>query len=155
MPAVDHGRLLLVGEFVSVDLERALEPLLAESRVIRLGHVPEAEFWRLAEATDMCVNLRYPGAGETSGIGIKMMGIGKPVLVTASEENARFPEAAVIRVDPGEPEVEMLGHYLRLLADDEELRREIGRRAAAHIAEHHTLAEAARKYMDLAEATRG
>ena len=117
MTALRRARFMLVGEFVSQELERSLEPLLVASKVIRFGHVPESEFWRLAEITDICVNLRYPGAGETSGIAIKMMGIGKPVLVTNSDENAAFPELAVVRVDPGEVEVEMLACYLRALAE--------------------------------------
>lgn len=150
MPAVPRARLMLVGDFVSSDLERSLDPLLSAQDVIRFGYVPEAEFWRLAEAIDICVNLRYPGAGETSGIAIKLMGIGKPVLVTDGEETSALPELSVIRIDPGEPEVEMLAHYLRALAASDELRREIGSRATAHIADRHTLAAAAEKYLDLA-----
>jgi glycosyltransferase involved in cell wall biosynthesis len=149
MPALRRARLLLVGEFVSPELEASLAPQLAAVRAVRLGHVPEAEFWRLAAMTDICVNLRYPTAGETSGIAIKMMGIGKPVLVTAAEETASYPELSVIRIDPGEPEVEMLAHYLRALSESEDMRREIGRRAAAHIAEHHTLDKVVRMYLDL------
>ncbi|MBI3667834.1 MAG: glycosyltransferase family 4 protein [Acidobacteria bacterium] len=153
LPAVPRARFLLVGEFVSADLERSLAPLLAACGVIRTGHVSEDEFWRLAEITDIVVNLRDPSAGETSGIGIKMMGIGKPVLVTAGEETAAFPELAVIRIDPGEAEVEMLAEYLRALAGSEEMRREIGRRAAQHIAENHTLERAAKMYLDLVAET--
>ncbi|HYM11405.1 MAG TPA: hypothetical protein VEU62_11770, partial [Bryobacterales bacterium] len=123
LPAARRARLLLVGEFVSSELERSLAPRLEAAGAIRTGHVPEADFWRLAEITDICVNLRSPGAGETSGIAIKMMGIGKPVLVTAGEETARFPELAVVRIDPGEAEVEMLAHYLHALAASEEMRR--------------------------------
>lgn len=149
LDAVRRGRLLLVGRFVSAELERALEPQLRDPRVVRLGYVSEEEFWRLAEITDICVNLRYPSAGETSGIGIKMMGIGKPVVVTASEENAAFPELSVIRVDAGEAEVEMLACYLRALGESEEMRREVGRRAAEHIAARHTLEAAARGYLGL------
>lgn len=153
MPAVPWVKLMLVGEFVSCELERSLEPLLAAQKVIRFGHVPEAEFWRLAEATDICVNLRYPGAGETSGIAIKLMGIGKPVLVTNSEETSALPELSVIRIDAGEAEVEMLAHYLRALAESEELCCEIGRRAASHIADRHTLQGAVHLYLELARAT--
>ncbi len=153
MPAARRGRLLLVGKFVSSELERALAPQLGGSRVIRLERVTDTEFWRLAEITDVCVNLRHPSAGETSGIGIKMMGIGKPVLVTASEETSRFPELSVIRIDPDESEVEMLGHYLRALEQNPEMRAEIGRRAAAHIAENHSLKRAVQLYLDLIEAT--
>jgi glycosyltransferase involved in cell wall biosynthesis len=148
LDAVRRARYLLVGRFVSSDLERALEPALRDARVVRMGYVSEEEFWRLAEITDICVNLRYPAAGETSGIGIKMMGIGKTVVLTDCEENSRFSDLSVVRVDPGEAEVEMLACYLRALAESEEMRREIGRRAAAHIAAHHTLAGAARRYLD-------
>ncbi len=153
MPAARRGKLLLVGKFVSCDLERALAPRLGSNQIIRLGHVTDAEFWRLAEITDVCVNLRHPSAGETSGIGIKMMGIGKPVLVTASEETSRFPELSVIRIDPDESEVEMLAHYLRTLEQNPEMRAEIGRRAAAHIAENHGLKRAVQLYLELIEAT--
>ncbi len=153
MPALRRARLLLVGEFVSPEFERALEPELGASNVVRLGYVPEADFWRLAEITDICVNLRWPGAGETSGIAIRMMGIGKPVLVTAGEETSSFPELAVVRIDAGEAEVEMLAHYLRALGDNREMRQEIGGRAAGYIAEHHTLEKAAKMYLDLARET--
>jgi glycosyltransferase involved in cell wall biosynthesis len=147
LDAVRRGRLLLAGCFVSNELERALEPQLRDPRVVRVGHAPGAEWWRLAEITDICVNLRHPAAGETSGIGIRMMGIGKPVVVTDSEENAGLPEMSVIRVDPGEAEVEMLACYLRALGESEEMRREIGRRAAEHIRTHHTLEGTAEAYL--------
>ena len=149
LPAVKHCRFLLAGRFVSPELERALEPLLASSGVLRLGYLPEDEFWRIAEITDICVSLRSPSAGETSGITIKLMGIGKPVLVTDGEETRDFPELSVIRVDPGEGEVDMLAGYLRVLADCPEMRREIGGRAARHIAERHSLEEVARMYLEL------
>jgi len=153
MQAVPGARFLLAGQFVSQDLERALHPQLRAGGVIRFGHRPEPDFWRLAAAADICVNLRWPSAGETSGIGIKLMGIGKPVLVTAGEETTGFPELSVIPIDPGEAEVDMLAHYLRLLAADEDLRREIGRRAADHIAAHHSLEQAASLYLEAARAS--
>jgi len=143
----------VVGEFVSTDLERALRPQLQSGNVVRIGHVPENEFWQLAEITDVCVNLRYPAAGETSGIGIKMMGIGKPVVFTTSEETSDLPGMAVLRVDAGEAEVEMLSFYLRALEANPEMRAEIGDRAARHIAAHHSLAQAAEAYLDVVKET--
>ena len=68
------------GTYVA-DLDRALQPLLTKPGIIRLGHMSEREFWAAAAATDACLNLRYPSAGETSGIAIRFMGIGKPVIV--------------------------------------------------------------------------
>ena len=84
--------LLVAGAFVSCDLERAVAPLLAAPGIVRLPYLAERDFWLAACAVDACINLRHPAAGETSGIAIRLMGIGKPVLLTDGEENARFPE---------------------------------------------------------------
>ena len=93
----DDARLLVSGEFVSATFESAIAPLLRHPGIIRTGYLPEAELWRYAAATDVCINLRYPSAAETSGIAIRMMGIGKPVIFTASEALARIPANACLR----------------------------------------------------------
>src|SRR5205823_6851379 len=85
---------LLAGDFVSPDLARAIAPFLGQPGVVRAGHLPDRQFWLAASAADACVNLRYPSAGETSGIGIRLMGMGKPVIVSNGEEYARFPKTA-------------------------------------------------------------
>ena len=132
-----RAALLVAGEFVSTDLERAVAPLLADSGVVRLPHLPEREFWLAAAAVDACINLRYPAAGETSGIAIRLMGIGKPVLVTESEECARFPEDACLRVASGAAERDSLTAHMVLLTSMTEVARAIGLRGAAHIQAHH------------------
>jgi hypothetical protein len=138
--------LLVAGEFASSDLERSMKPLLEGKRIIRAGYTPEDDFWRYASAVDCCINLRYPGAGETSGIGIRLMGIGKPVILTTGEETARIPEAACLRVDAGVSEVDMLIEYMTWLARFPEDARASGTRAAAHIAECHDPARVAHEY---------
>jgi glycosyltransferase involved in cell wall biosynthesis len=140
-------RVLVVGEFVSADYEASLGDLLSDPRVIRLPYVPDAEFWKLAALTDVCVNLRYPSVGETSGVAMKLMSAGKPVLVTGGEEYCRFPELAVVRVDSGEAEAEMLAHFLHALATDAEMRAVVGETAAAYVREHHSLERAAEGYL--------
>ncbi len=143
------ARLLIAGEFVSRDLERALTPYFNDKRILRVGHLPERDFWRFAQATDVCVNLRYPAAGESSGIAVRMMGIGKPVVFTSGEEVARIPENACLRVDTGPAEEEMLSSTLAWLAADRRAAVEIGRRAARHIAEEHALDKIARRYREI------
>ena len=147
--AWDRGadaRLLIAGEFGSSDLERALTPLLADPRILRVGYLPEEEFWSYAAATDLCVNLRFPTAGESSGIAIRMMGIGKPVVFTAGEEIARFPENACLRVDLGAAEEEMLLAHVLWLGHDRAAAEAIGKCAAAHIAEEHAIEKVATRY---------
>jgi hypothetical protein len=135
------------GEFGSSDLRRALEQRLADDRrIIRAGYLPEAEFWKWGSAVDVCLNLRFPTAGETSGIAVAMMGIGKAVAFTAGEEVARLPENACLRVDLGAAEHTLLAGYLSWLSSDREAAVEIGRRAADHIACEHNVDKVAAQY---------
>ena len=142
-------RLLVSGEFVSRAFEDAIAPLLQYPGIIRTGHLPEPELWRYAAATDLCVNLRYPSAAETSGIAIRMMGIGKPVIFTASEALARIPANACLRLEVGPDEEQMLAGYITWLAGKREAGLEIGRRAAAHIAQQHAPEKVAREYWEV------
>jgi glycosyltransferase involved in cell wall biosynthesis len=140
------ARLLVSGDFVSRALESAVAPLLQHPRILRTGYLPEAEMWQYAAATDLCINLRYPSAAETSGIAIRMMGIGKPVIFTASEALARIPVNACLRVPVGSDEEEMLAGYIAWLAANRSAAVEIGKRAAAHIREHHAPQKVASEY---------
>ncbi len=143
------AKLLIAGAFASSDLERALAGRLSDPRIFRAGYLPEADFWRYAAAVDLCVNLRYPTAAETSGIAIRLMGIGKPVIFSQGEEIARIPGNACLRVETGPAEEELLADYIGWLARDLEAARHIGRRAAEHIAAYHAPDEAARLYWEI------
>jgi glycosyltransferase involved in cell wall biosynthesis len=139
---------LLAGQFVSSDLARTVDPLLRQPGVIRLGHLAEGRFWNVAAATDVCVNLRYPSAGETSAIAIGLMGLGKPVIVSSGEENARYPEPACLRVDTGPAEEEMLAEYMLSLRLLPGLAAEIGSRAAEYIRRWHSVERIAEMYWE-------
>ncbi len=132
-------RLLVAGEFVSADYEASLEDLLAQPGVLRAPHVPEDELQRLIAAVDVGVNLRWPSAGETSGIAMRLMAAGKPVVATEAEEWAATPEGAVLRIDAGEPEEEELVEVLELLAREPEMRRAAGAAARQHIERFHSI----------------
>jgi glycosyltransferase involved in cell wall biosynthesis len=138
--------LLVQGAFASSDLERSLAPRLNHPRILRAGYLPEKEFWRWASATDVCINLRFPTAAETSGIAVAMMGIGKTVVFCAGEEIARLPEIACLRVDGGAAEEGMLTDYLRWLASHRDAAVEIGRHAAAHVRREHAIQKVAAQY---------
>jgi hypothetical protein len=117
--------------------------------VVRVPHLSESDFWHAASAIDACINLRYPAAGETSGIATRMMGIGKPVLVTDGEECARFPEDACVRIPSGLAERESLRRHMTLLTSISGVASAIGNRGAGHIAGYHRVTQAAKQYWDL------
>lgn len=141
--------LLLAGKPVSPDLDRLLAIEARHPGIRRLGHLSESDFALAAASVDCCLNLRYPGAGETSGIAIRLMGKAKPVLVTDNAENSDFPPAAVLRVAPGVAESAELFEHILLVAEFPAVARDIGNEAQAHIREHHALEPVARKYWEV------
>ena len=108
----------------------------------------EREFWAAAEAADACVNLRYPSAGETSMVEVRLMGMGKPVLVSAGEETSRYPGDACLRVDTGAAEEEMLAEYMLSLRLLPWLGSGVGQRASEHIRHWHSVERVAGLYWD-------
>lgn len=150
-----HAALLLAGEFASSDLERAMAPLMKSPGIVRVPYLAEREFWLAASAVDACINLKYPGAGETSGIAIRMMGIGKAMLMTDAAECTRYPEGACVRIPSGSAERSSLREYMRMLASMPDVAETIGQRAAAHIAERHRIDQVAKQYWEaLSDAAR-
>ena len=144
-------KLLVQGRFVGPDLEAALRLRLSEDGVLRRDFLDEAEWWLQAHAIDVCVNLRWPLAGESSGIATRLMGIGKPVILTRSLETEEIPEVAALKVDPGIAEQEQLEHFMAWLAIQHDARRSIGRHAAIHTQSFHAIDLAARQLGDCLE----
>jgi glycosyltransferase involved in cell wall biosynthesis len=135
---VRGAELLLAGDFASSDLKHAVEiELQSRSSVHWTRYLSEAEFELCAHAVEACINLKHPAAGETSGIAIRLMGAGKPVLLTACVENSRFPDDACIRVDSGPAEASMLAEFMTWLAANPVRAREIGRRAREYVLANH------------------
>ena len=116
-----------------------------------LGHLSDADFRIAAAAVDCCLNLRYPAAGETSGIAIRLMGIGKPVIVTDGPETADIPASACLRVPPGVEEAAVLFDQMALITEFPAVARRIGAEAAEHIRTCHSLENAAKQYWQAIE----
>ena len=120
--------LLVQGEWGTEALRDSLEPL----EVIRIGSVPEATLQLLTAAVDVGINLRYPSAGESSGILARLMGAAKPAIVTRGEELSHLPPGIVWPVPPGVLEAETLASAMAYLAQHASIRREMGRAARAY-----------------------
>lgn len=141
-----HGidaRLLLAGAFVSNHLALAL-PWQAPW-ISHTGALSDADFWRAAQSVDVCVNLKYPSALETSGIGVQMMGLGKPVIFSQGAELEHIPETACLRVACSPDEEQVLAGYLLWLAQNPKAARNIGRTAAEYVQREHAIGAIAKK----------
>jgi len=111
------------------------------------GHLPLEKMERILSAADIGINLRFPTMGESSGVQIRMMGYGKPVLVTNLGSYSEFPDYAVLKIDVGLDEVEMIKRFIRALAQDEDFRRSVGREAGEYVKRECSIPKCAELYM--------
>jgi len=148
-----EARLLIVGEVSPhFDFDRVFTPDLREGVTVT-GRLDLDRFLLYMQACDVAVNLRHPTAGETSGTVIRLLGMGKPLIVNDTGAFAEIPDDAAAKVDLDDSEEDLLLAYLRRLAADEPLRRQMGENARRHMAAHHSLAGSARGYADFIRAT--
>jgi glycosyltransferase involved in cell wall biosynthesis len=103
---------------------------LAEARSLGIaedvrvvGRVPEDAFHLYAFASDLCLNLRYPSAGETSATLLRLLACGRPVVVTDQIHVRDFPDDAVARSRLEGDEDGLYCDLMDLLRADERRRR--------------------------------
>jgi hypothetical protein len=114
-----------------------LEPLLSGPTVRRVGYTSSSEFERLSREVDVCINLRFPSAGETSAVAVTMMSYAKPVILSATQETSAFPAGTCVRIDTGLREKEELAHMLAWLLQFRHDARMIGANAQEYVTREH------------------
>jgi glycosyltransferase involved in cell wall biosynthesis len=155
---VPEALLLLVGS-LSPGLE--LDPvydrlgLRGGEDVIRLDYVDEPRLWALLSACEVCVNLRYPTMGETSGIVVRALSLGRPLVVSGVGWFAELPDEAAVKVPVGEGEVPAIADALEVLVRDHELRARMAAAARSLAQGEHRVDRVAEAYVAALEEAAG
>lgn len=121
-------------------------PGLPPDAVRFAGRVDLPTFVAYLTAADVCVVLRGPTAGETSGSVLRALGLGRACVVSHVGWFAELPDDCCAKVDPGPAEVELLAAYVERLAGDAALRAALERQAVAYAAAAHDLSRCAARY---------
>jgi glycosyltransferase involved in cell wall biosynthesis len=147
LPLVPDARFVVVGEVSpGYDLLEDIRGLGLERHVTVTQHVTMEKFERYLAAVDVCVNLRYPTAGETSASLLRMFAAAKPAIVSNVGWYAELPDDVCLKVVVDEAEDATIFAYLRLLHERPDLRRQIGLKAAERARSHHTVEGSAEHY---------
>jgi len=143
--------LLVGGQVAHYDPLREARDLGVAENVRLVGRVPEEEFRLYAFASDLCLNLRYPSAGETSATLLGLLACGRPVVVTDQIHVRDLPDSVVARsaLDGDED-----GLYCDLmdLIRVERRRRELGEAARRYAASEASPEVMAKDYLTAIEA---
>jgi len=151
------ARLLLVGAVSpGFDLDRRLQRLgLSDEGIIREAYVEEQRLWALMAACDLCVSLRSPTMGETSGSVIRQLSLGKPVIVSDVGWFSELPDEVALKVPVDEDETETLYAALELLARDEAARKAMSAAALDLVSREHDLDRVGDLYLAALEQAAG
>jgi glycosyltransferase involved in cell wall biosynthesis len=149
--------LVLVGPTSpGFDLDRRLQRLgLSDERLVREGWVGEDRLWALMAGVDICVNLRHPTMGETSGTVIRALSLGKPLIVSDVGWFSELPHDVALEVPVDEREVETLEAALELLVTRKDVRAEMGGAASELARREHDLDRVADIYASALEEAAG
>ncbi|MFH1928898.1 MAG: glycosyltransferase [Chloroflexota bacterium] len=141
------AKLLLVGAVSPLyDIQSILDGGLREGVTVT-RRVNMESFLQYMIASNLAVNLRYPTGGETSATLIRLLGFGKPVIVSNVGSFVEYPDDCCAKVDVGDEEEDTLYAMMSALATDEGLRRQLGDNAHRYIQTHHTLESSAQGYI--------
>ncbi len=138
---LDEGvdaRYVLVGDTVPhYDAREEAEQLGIAERVDLTGRVEEQTFWLYAAAADLCLNLRYPTAGETSATLLRLLAAGRAVMVTDQVQALDFPEAVLARASLDGDEDGLFCDVIDLIRNPDR-RRRLERDAREYIEAEHS-----------------
>jgi len=135
--SVPNAILCLVGQATDPQYFRRLHQLVGELRLngfVRfLGYVGMAELYDILDISDVCLNLRYPTLGETSAVLLRMMYLGKPIIVSGIAQFLEFPDTVCWKTDVAEAEHSQLVRYLYALERSPQLRCALGENARRYV----------------------
>jgi glycosyltransferase involved in cell wall biosynthesis len=132
-----------------------LENLGHQDGLLRLEYQDERDLWRVLRDGDVSVSLRWPTMGETSGMVIRALSLGKPLVVSDAGWFQELPDSVAAKVPVDDFEVATLAATLELLAEDEGLRRRMGAAAAEYARHEHSLDRVADDYVAALEEVAG
>jgi glycosyltransferase involved in cell wall biosynthesis len=142
-------KYILVGETVpAYDIRKWIDKYHLTDIVQITGFVDDATFQEYIEISDICINLRYPTAGETSATLIRCLEAGKPVLVSNYRQYAEFPDECCPKVDLSPDEVQSLYSILIRLINQSDLRKEMEQYAKQYIKSHYQINNVVEQYFD-------
>lgn len=124
---------------------------LGLNHIVRfIGFVSLEEFKDYIKISDVCVNLRYPTQGETSASLLRILGYGKPAIVSKIGTFSEFPDDCTIKIqsDNQEEEVKQLYDVINLFINERKLAQDMGNKALQYVKDHHSVAHTAEAYFE-------
>ncbi|MEX1029320.1 MAG: glycosyltransferase [Paenibacillaceae bacterium] len=149
-------KLYLVGKPTSSikgQIEQYMKQHNLENKVIITGYTDLNVFEEYIDASDICLNLRYPYNGETSGSLMRILSKGKCALLNDLGSFSEIPDNACVKLKSPEmltesEEVEMIMNKLEELLSNPQLISTIGNNARKFAKDNLDIEDIVEQYAD-------
>ncbi|MFQ5351258.1 MAG: glycosyltransferase family 4 protein, partial [Thermoanaerobaculia bacterium] len=143
-PELAETHLVVAGEVLPIlDLESEASGLGVADRLHVTGFLDPDEFQAAIAACDLCLNLRYPTAGETSASLLRVLAQGRPAVVSDYAQFRELPEDVAVKVPLGEAEEQVLAAAVGELLGSPERLAAMSIAARDHVRQRHDPVDAA------------
>ncbi|MDE5582111.1 MAG: glycosyltransferase [Ruminococcus sp.] len=133
----DNVHLVLVGKFHD-DMKKKLDEIInsenISEKITLTGYTDMEKFNEYIDMTDICLNLRYPYNGETSGSLMRILAKGKCSVVNDIGSFSEIPDGACIKIPSADKtgeteEVNQIYSTLKKLSENSDIRIKTGNSA--------------------------
>ncbi len=143
-PELRQAHLVVGGEInPRLRLRDQARELGIEERVHFVGFLEFRDFEGAIAACDLCLNLRYPSAGETSASLLRVLAVGRPAVVSDYAYSSELPDEVAVKIPLGDDEVEALARKVGSLVTDRERLAAMGEASREYIKTNHDPGKAA------------
>jgi glycosyltransferase involved in cell wall biosynthesis len=133
-----------------LDIDKLVKDLKLEDKVIVTGFVERDDFFNYLALADVCINMRYPTVRETSAALLRILAMGKPVVISDLLHLGDIPEEIAIKI-PLMDEEEVLLRELRHLIKNKSRREKMSKAGLHFIRENHSLEVMRDSYLPVIE----
>ena len=138
----------IVGEVSpSMNLERKIAECGLSENVRITGFVTLDEFKNYIKLCDICINLRYPTQGESSGSIHRMLGMGKPIITTDIGTFSEFPDSVALKVRYDDNETDDIFKAICTMSKNKKTLEKYSQNAFDYAKENFEINRNAEKYL--------
>lgn len=118
-----------------------------------IGFVNLDEFKEYIKISDVCINLRYPTQGETSASLLRILGYGKPAIVTNIGTFSEFPDSIVKKISFNNEidECKDIVRTMQFFLDNPSEIKKMGQSALTYVKDRHSVSITAQRYIEAIE----
>ena len=129
------------------EINKVIKENHLEKMVTLTGYTELKTFEEYVEIADICINLRYPYGGETSGTLSRILGKGKPCIVTDIGAFSELPDSCCIKIPyNSKSEINDICDAIEKLLNNMELRIQMGKNGVSYVHNHLSLHNIGEEY---------